>query len=431
MILYIMNPQLETIKPIDNASSVIWTRRYFESGDFEIYIHADAEILKCLQADNFVRRYESDMVGIIETTKVTTDPENGDYITVTGRDLKSLLSRRIVWKQTSVNGTVKECIEQLLNENVINPTDSSRKLSNFVIGDYDTGADITLSAQYTGNSLYDVICEICKTNGLGWDISLDNEKNFVFRLFEGSNRSYEQTENNFVVFSPDFNNLLSTTYALDKLLEKNFVNVAGEGEGLLRRMLGVGSTSGLLRREEFVDARDITSDTGIEITETFSVSSRYGYHDFANYIYSIKSVTVDGETSTNFTHNNPYWDNRRVYFHDCVSAWEKNDAGEWVEQYITYQVSMTYNKGLSPDEYNALLRQRGFEKLATMTSTESFDGDVDSTRQYILDRDFFVGDVVQVANEYGVSATPRILEIIECEDENGISIIPTFETWEI
>ena len=193
----------------------------------------------------------------------------------------------------------------------------------------------------------------------------------------------------------------------------------------------MGSTPGLLRREEFVDARDITSDTGIEVTETFGVSSKHGYHDFSNYIYKISSVTIDGEDTTNYVHNNPYYDNRRVYFLDAESVFYRDSSGNKVEEYVDYAVTVTYNKALSPTEYNALLNQRGLEKLAEMTSSESFDGDVDSTHQYILDKDFFVGDIVQVVNEYGLEASPRILEIIECEDENGITVVPTFETWEV
>ena len=428
MDLYILNPQKEIIKVLDSSSSVIWTRRYFECGDFEIYMKADSEILKYLTEDNLIMRFDSPMTGIIENTEVNTDPENGDYITVIGRDLKSLLMRRTVWKQTTLTGTVRAGLTQLLNENVINPTDSTRKIPTLVLGDLSVGT-MEMSGQYIGQTLYDVIVEICKTYGLGWDITLDDNFNYVFKLYAGVDRSYDQDVNDWVVFSPDFNNLLNTTYRRDLTNMKNVANVAGEGEGLLRRLLAVGDTSGVLRREFFVDAKDITSDTGIEVTESFGVSSAYGYHDFTNYIYSIKEVTVDGEKTSNYTHNNPYYDNRRVYFHDCKSTWYRDSSGNKVEEYEDYAVTMTYNIGLSPDEYNALLRQRGLEELSKLMETTSFDGDVDSTRQYVLDQDFFVGDIVQVVNEYGLEASPRILEIIECEDENGISVIPTFGTW--
>lgn len=48
-----------------------------------------------------------------------------------------------------------------------------------------------------------------------------------------------------------------------------------------------------------------------------------------------------------------------------------------------------------------------------------------------MNEDYFLGDVVQVINEYGISAAPRIVEIIESEDENGKSTVPTFSTWEV
>ena len=42
-----------------------------------------------------------------------------------------------------------------------------------------------------------------------------------------------------------------------------------------------------------------------------------------------------------------------------------------------------------------------------------------------------LGDIVQIENEYGIQATARILEIIDCEDESGYSTVPTFSTWEV
>ena len=58
--------------------------------------------------------------------------------------------------------------------------------------------------------------------------------------------------------------------------------------------------------------------------------------------------------------------------------------------------------------------------------TEAFSGDVDTIHTYVLERDFFLGDIVEVKNEYGIHAAPRIIEIIENSDENGTRTIPTF-----
>ena len=433
MILYILNPELEIIKVIDSASSVIWTRRYYEAGDFEIYIKADDDIRKYLTPGNYIMRFDSDTAYVIESLKLQTDAENGDYMTVTGRDLKAMLKRRIIWKQTLLQGTLKECIERILNENVINPESSARAL-NMTIGNYSI-RDIHMEAQYTGDDIYEVITALCKANDIGWNIRITDDRKLEFYMYEGINRSYGQTENDYVTFSCDFENIVTSEYAYDKSELRNVALVAGEGEGLYRRTYVVGHHTGDDRRELFVDAKDITSDTGEEVTESFSVSSRNRSHTFTNYIYSINKVTItDPDTSVgsydsdNYTHNNQTWDNRTVYFNDCTSGWSESSGKEI---YRTYGVSITYNKGLSPDEYNALLAQRGREKLAELQAVEGLSGEVDSTRQYIVDEDFFLGDIVQIENEYGIQVQPRIIEIIESEDENGISVIPTFTTWEV
>ena len=46
-------------------------------------------------------------------------------------------------------------------------------------------------------------------------------------------------------------------------------------------------------------------------------------------------------------------------------------------------------------------------------------------------QDYYLGDIVSVANEYGFQANTRIIEMLESEDETGYKITPTFDTWEV
>ena len=41
--------------------------------------------------------------------------------------------------------------------------------------------------------------------------------------------------------------------------------------------------------------------------------------------------------------------------------------------------------------------------------------------------DFFIGDIVQIANEYGNEETAYISELVISQDEEGFSIYPTFK----
>ena len=91
----------------------------------------------------------------------------------------------------------------MLNENVISPSDSNRKISNFIFKESTDSAitKLKLEAQYTGDNLYDVIQKICEEQGIGFKITLNDKKQFVFELYAGFDRSYDQTENPYVIFS--------------------------------------------------------------------------------------------------------------------------------------------------------------------------------------------------------------------------------------
>lgn len=89
------------------------------------------------------------------------------------------------------------------------------------------------------------------------------------------------------------------------------------------------------------------------------------------------------------------------------------------------------NEGeIAEGEYNKLLVERGKEKLAENTATEEYIGEVDSNNTYIIKEDYDIGDIVQIENELGMTATARITSIIESNNTSGYKIVPTFERWE-
>lgn len=344
----IFNKNLEWIGVMDYFKSAIWTPRYYNVGDFELYVGAAQPTLELLQMDYYVTREDDDMTCIIERPNIVTDSDGGKFLIVTGHSLQSLLARRIVWTQTNLNGTVENCIRRLINENIINPADPARRIDNFILGPAQ-GYTEKMEMQVTGNNLLDVVIDLCKTYGYGFKVTLDEQKHFVFQLYQGVNRSYSQSNNQWVIFSPDFDNLISVDYSADKANYKNVALVAGEGEGTDRKTVTVGAASGLERYEAYVDARDLSTNNG--------------------------EITLD--------------------------------------------------------IYNNQLAERGTENLATTGIQESFSGEIEPTVNYMYKKDYFLGDIIQIENEFGISATPRITEIMECEDENGYTLTPTFGSQEV
>ena len=74
----------------------------------------------------------------------------------------------------------------------------------------------------------------------------------------------------------------------------------------------------------------------------------------------------------------------------------------------------------------AEMQQKGKEELAKTSITQSFEGEVETRIQFIYKRDFTIGDLVQVQNEYGQSGKARVSEIVFSEDTSGESMTPTF-----
>lgn len=261
MDIYILNTDFEIIGLIDYCASIIWTRRYCQAGDFELYIPVTKEALELLQTGNLAMRADApESLMVIQNLEVKTDSENGNFITATGASIESYIAKRIVWSQTNLAGTVAQAIEQLLSENIINPTNTARKIAGITMEATTVGTE-EIKKQITGDNLLDAIIGILNTYSLGFKLVFTNGA-LVFQLYKGTDRSYNQEENPRVVFSPEFDNFKSSEYKLETAQKKTVALVAGEGEGSARKTQEVGTASGLERIELYVDARDISSTTG-------------------------------------------------------------------------------------------------------------------------------------------------------------------------
>lgn len=81
----------------DSFSSLLWDIEYYQCGSLEVYIAASPKNINIFQTGRIVgRNDDSQYFGIIESTQIDTNTENGDYLTVKDRFLMCLLERRIV-----------------------------------------------------------------------------------------------------------------------------------------------------------------------------------------------------------------------------------------------------------------------------------------------------------------------------------------------
>lgn len=268
--VWILDQQFRSLKLIEAYESLLWTERFDRCGDFELYLPMNSELLSYIKQNNYVWIKESETLMIIEEIEIKTDVDLGNRLTISGRSIESILDRRIIWQQTTINGDLQEGINKLLRENAIVPQFPDRAIPQLLYERNDDAeiSALKLRAQYTGDNLYDVICNICELFELGWRLKYrDSDQKFVFSLYKGTDRSYNQELNSYVIFSPKFENLIGTNYLESNKTLKNVTLVAGEDTGTSRKTSIVGSGKFLDRREIFTDARDIQSkdDEGNEI----------------------------------------------------------------------------------------------------------------------------------------------------------------------
>lgn len=374
MDLYILDSEFNSIMILDVYESFIWTDRYDEYGDFEAYFSPHEEILQYMVAGNYIWRKDSEHLMMIKEIEIKTDPVDGDHAIVTGESLESILKNRVIAEQTILSGSLQNGIKTLLDQTIINPSDRNRRISNFIFKETDDPAitKLTLEAQYWGENLYDIVADVCYSEHIGFKVTLNDDNQFVFELYKGVDRTYEQDEYPYIVFSHRYENLLNSDYIYNIDNVRNVAYILGE---------------------EPEEPQDVLDEEGNVIEPAGEPEEQIVEMTGEGTGLNRKEIFVDGSSIT------------RVY---------RDDEGEKVE--------------IPEDEYRAQLRQRGTEELAEYFAEETFDGQIQDGYQWILGKDYFMGDIVQVENQYGKSAKCRIVEMIASEDASGTAFYPSFET---
>ena len=264
MLPIIMDNNFKKLAIIDYYMSFIWATRYYTCGEFELCVPVDENTTTLFKNGYYVLRDDDpENVGVIEKIRIEKLQDDDERVIISGRFISCILGRRIIAVQTQVSGSVQSCIELLINQNAINPSIAARKISDLIFASELTSS-YSMQAQFTGDNLLDAISEICRTFGIGFKMILTDDDEFKFILFEGTNRSYSQNVNPYVVFSNEYENLISSQYEESQQEMVTDVLIAGEGEGLDRKTLWVtkDAPTGLNRFEFYQDARNASTNGG-------------------------------------------------------------------------------------------------------------------------------------------------------------------------
>lgn len=374
----VLDKNYDGIAMIDTFTSAIWTARYDEAGDFEIYTPVRLDYLQAMQIGNYLWNRDSDRLMIIETVEIETDAENGPQLIVTGRSLESILDRRIVTSSQNFSGNLQSVLFAIIQNEIIS-SGGTRRIPGFSLKASSNSRITRISISelsVRGENVYDVVCSLCQANKIGWRILPKGAGGFEFELYVGIDRSYAQSVNPYVTFSPSFENLLNSNYIKSFKSYKNSIYAVGTYQ------------------KEVVLQNKYKDDNGEWVVEE---QTTYEEAEVVTWQYS--------ETAT------PSGLARREMFIDNGGVNDGEQGGEYAT-------------------WNAVNKEKAIAELGEHQTTTAFEGKLEATRQYIYGEDFDIGDIVQVENEFGITGTVYISEIVFSQDASGITITPTFTSTE-
>lgn len=266
----------DNIGEINQYESLIWPDKYNGFAQFELWAPINDENAEYFTKGNILWCGGNNAT-MIEIVKSAIDDKGTKTYNVKGRTLEMILTTRIVWgTYNAQNKDASTVMYDLVSQNCVNSTDTKRKIPFLELAT-DTHVGGKISKQVTGGEVYDAVTAIASDSDIGFNILFKpREKKLVFEVIEGTDRTINQTDVDPVEFSTDLEDILSSSYYSNNQDLKSVALVAGENSSTSRVTLVTGddTTSGLLRRELYVDARDLQSEstdesgTSVELTPT-------------------------------------------------------------------------------------------------------------------------------------------------------------------
>lgn len=366
--LEVRNSNREIIGILDDFQSVIWETSYYSTGAFEVYLQAAPQYINMLQTGNYVTRPDDENIGIIENINVEYSEEFGKMIAASGRFAKSLLDRRIIYN-TSGNITGKLSISPVISSGLVE-TAVRKLVTDHIISSPQTARNISF---ITLGELQGITKKIVDESGN--NAQLQTSFGNLLEYTDEMLHSYELGAK--MVFDRETLQLKYTVY-----------------EGKDRSRNNTQNNLPIIMAQEydnFFSSRYEKNTTQFKNTALIG-----GEGEGTN-----RFCTMIGTNATGL--------NRREVWIDA-SAQSK-----------TYELNGE-QKQYTDDEYLALLKSAGTQTIADYQIAERYEGEL-NVNTLTYKTDFNIGDIITVEdNELNIYINPRIITVIENQDESGYSI---------
>ena len=431
MYLAVLDESMTIQHLCEDYKSVVWTERFHGFGDFKLVVPGTLENLRTYQLDYYLYTKGTNKLMIIEQVELNTEYGKESLLTVSGRSLESILDRRVMhpypmWEGTLLckhertRGKVKDVIKHYTNllfkqrdsldadherhvkafgwysvDELPDGIRKGRPVSSMDIGNIQVSSagnvrGMSQSADYTNvgyddkdpytmeGSWYKLVQELTDLTMSGWAIEYNGEDPYYWYgyTYNGVNRTFNQGERPPVVFSPKYDNLSKATYFKSKVSTRTKI-FSGAVKFTIPTKLALSG--------EYLDQNSDSSMQNNSVTVgTRGLGLREGY---------LRSPSVE--------HTNGYMEYKGKY-------------------------------GVGSIDPNSIYRQIHEQcntELWRHMPIEMFSGEAAQQSMYIYNEDFFLGDFVQIQNEFGQQDIARVTEYIRTSsDSEGDIFYPTFES---
>lgn len=417
----------------EDYKSIIWTERFHGFGDFKLTVPGTLENLQIYQLDYYLYTKGTNKLMIIEQVELNTEYSKQSMLTVSGRSLESILDRRVmhpypIWEGTRLcmhertKGKVKDVIKHYTNllfkqrdsldasherhvtgfgwysvDELPSGIRKGRPVSSMDIGNIRANANgtvrnMTRNADYSHaayddtdpyimeGSWYKLVQNLTDLTMSGWAIEHDGEDPYYWYgyTYNGVNRTFNQGERPPVVFSPKYDNLSKATYFKSKVSTRTKIF-----SGAVKFTVPLELQ---LSKEYLDDNRDSAMQNNSVTVGTRGLGLREGYFQ-----------------SPSIEHTNGY----------MISK----GSGQWGVASI------------DPESIYRQIHEQCNTELWRHMPLEMFSGEAAQQSMYTYNEDFFLGDFVQIQNEFGQQDIARVTEYIRTSsDSEGDVFYPTFES---
>ena len=263
LVFEVNDTTFDSIGEVNQYESLIWPDKFNGFGTFELWAPITDENSQYFKKGNILW-CGGDNAAVVEIVKSEIDENGTKTYNVKGRTLEMLLTTRIIWgTYNAVNKDASTAMYEIVNQNCVNPSNASRKIPYLECAE-DKSIGDKISIQKTGGEVYTILNTIAASSDIGFNVLFrPKEKKLIFEVVAGVDRTIEQSAVDPVEFSTDLEDILSSSYYTNDQDKKSVALVMGEGEGASRKskISGDNTTKGFGRRELYVDARDIQSES--------------------------------------------------------------------------------------------------------------------------------------------------------------------------